>query len=92
MYFIVGQMLESLDVGWDDRYPSSMRQFIDWYVGVAGYQPFDEEFALWAIFDVLESEAYRAAKIPKLVRDGYLDAEDVMALLVGEYMSLLSRG
>jgi len=77
-------MLESLNVGWDAKYPSSMKQFFQWYATIADYPPIDEEFALWAIFDIIEAATYRAAMIPEFVKNGYLPARHVMQMLTGE--------
>jgi len=77
-------MLESLNVGWDAKYPSSMKQFFRWYATIADYPPIDEEFALWAIFDIIEAATYRAAMIPEFVKNGYLPARHVMQMLIGK--------
>eukprot|EP01042_Synura_sphagnicola_P010458 gene10458-13419_t len=75
--------LEELNVGWLDKYPSSMQLFFNWYATVADYPPIDEEFALWAIFDMIESAAYRAAVAPGGRTEEYLDPAAVMAMLRG---------
>ena len=76
--------MEELNVGWLDKYPSSMQLFFNWYATIADYPPIDEEFALWAIFDMIESAAYRAAVAPGGRTEEYLDPAAVMAMLRGE--------
>jgi len=82
-------MLESLNVGWGATYPSSMKQFFQWYSTIADYPPIDEEFALWAVFDIIEAATYRAAMIPALIVDGHLPAAHVLQMLSGTLWLLL---
>lgn len=76
-------LTQSLNVGWIPEYPSSAKLFVDWYRTMSGTNatPIDEDPALWAVFDVVESALYRAALIPDLIADQFLSPKEIHQIL-----------
>lgn len=79
---------DNINVGAGPDSPSSVHLFTSWFVNATGgLLPPYQSNGFWAALDLLEGAIYRVTQNAHMVRDGTVDPQDIVAMLVGAQAS-----